>query len=789
MAAAVHRRAPARLRFAPHAVLAAFCAGLAADLAVAVPVAPAAAATGAAGLAAAWLARGGRAAPALAALAATATLAGLAWGGARLEATAPPRLDLPARASGTVVVDAPAAPDGRGGSRVRARAERLRVEDGSEVPAGAGVLLDLDDAPAGAPALGTRLRVTGRLRPAAGPTAPSWWAGWLERQGIAARMSPEAMRPQGRRGGLAGLRDRWRVWAGRNAGAGLSGDVAVLVRGMALGGATGLSEDAEDAFRDSGLWHLLAVSGQNVTVVALAAMALLAALGVGRRARVAAAAAVMTAYCLACDGGASVARAGIVGGLGLAAELLAAPRERWYLLLAGLAAILAHQPRALHDPGLQLSFAAVAGLFAIAPVLAARLRGWLPGRVADLAAMAAAAGLATAPVLVWHFGRLSLAGLLLNVAAVPVAAPVVVLALAGIAAGAVLPAAGVALAWPAGAGAALLLGAARLAAAVPGAAVDLPGWVAVALLAPAAAPVLAERLREPGAAARARALPWRALATLAAALVAAGWVLPRPGPPPPWPASPALTTLDVGQGDAHLLRSPEGAAALVDAGPPAASGPSPARRALARLGVRRLDVLVLTHDSLDHLGGAADVIDHIPVGVLLAPLEPADGFPPAALRVLRAARERGVPVREYRAGTRVPVGRWSLRVLSPAVPRPAGADPNPYSMVALASAGALDVLLTADAESDALARLPLRPVEVLKVSHHGSEDPGLAPVLDRLRPAVALVPVGEGNPFRHPRADTLATLAAAGALVWRTDLSGDLTVSAPDGRVVVQPGR
>ena len=69
----------------------------------------------------------------------------------------------------------------------------------------------------------------------------------------------------------------------------------------------------------------------------------------------------MAAYCLACDGGASVARAGIAGGLGLLAELRSAPRERWYLMLAGLAALLAHDPRAIGDPGLQLSFAAVAG--------------------------------------------------------------------------------------------------------------------------------------------------------------------------------------------------------------------------------------------------------------------------------------------------------------------------------------------------------------------------------------------------------------------------------------------
>ena len=150
-------------------------------------------------------------------------------------------------------------------------------------------------------------------------------------------------------------------------------------------------------------------------------------------------------------------------------------------MLVGLSVLLAHQPRAIEDPGLQLSFAAVSGLFLLAPPAAAWLTGWMPARIADLAGLAAAASLATAPVVVWHFGRLSIAGLALNVVAVPLAAPIVILALAGLAAGAVVPAAGVVLAWVAGLGAWALLLAARGAAAIPGAAVDLP---------PASAPLL-----------------------------------------------------------------------------------------------------------------------------------------------------------------------------------------------------------------------------------------------------------------------------------------------------------
>lgn len=783
----VHGRAPALLRLAPHGLLASFCAGLLAALARGAPIAAAAVATALAGVAAAGCAARGRAGGALVMLALAAALAGWAWGSARLAATEPPRLDLPAHVSGSVIVDAAPVPDGRGGLRARAVAERLALASGAAVPAGTRLLLDLEDA-SRPPTLGERLRLEGRLRPAAGGSAPGWWRRWLARQGIAARLGPSRVRGDGRRGGLQGARDAWRRWAAANAGAGLSGDRGALVRGMALGGGAGLSEGAEEAFRDAGLWHLLAVSGQNVTVVAIAVLALLRALGLRRRPAVAGAAVVMAAYCLACEGGASVARAGVVGGLGLVAELRSAPRERWYLLLAGLALLLAHQPRAIGDPGLQLSFAAVVGLFAIAPPLAAWFRGWLPGRVADLAAMAGAAGLATAPVLVWQFGRLSLAGLALNVVAVPLAAPVVVLALAGLAAGALLPAAGVALAWLAGLGAAALLVAARAAAAIPGAAVDLPGTAAPVLIPLAAAPPLLALALAPGAAGeRVRRLPWAAIGLAGAAALAAAWALLRPGPPPPWPAAPALTALDVGQGDAILLRSPEGSAALFDAGPP--GSPAPVARALARLGVRRLDALVLTHDSLDHVGGGEAVLERVDVGVVLHEAPPADGFAPAHRRVADGARDRGIPVREARAGALIAVGRWRVRVLSPARGRRPGEDPNPVSLVALASAGGLDALLTADAESDALARLALPRVDVLKVSHHGSEDPGLPAVLHRLRPAAAVVSAGEGNPFGHPRAETLAALAAGGVATWRTDRSGDVTVTASGAGVAVAASR
>ena len=174
---------------------------------------------------------------------------------------------------------------------------------------------------------------------------------------------------------------------------------------------------------------------------------------------------------------------------------------------------------------------------------------------------------------------------------------------------------------------------------------------------------------------------------------------------------------------------------------------------------------------------------------MLHPPEPIDGWEPAAGAAIAAARARGVPVAVLRAGSRLTLGAWRVRVLSPAGRRPVGADPNPHSLVALASSGPLDALLTADAESEALAPLVTGRIEVLKVSHHGSEDTGLAAQLARMRPRVALISSGEGNTFRHPRPETLAALAAAGTATWRTDRSGDVTVALDHGALGVVGSR
>jgi competence protein ComEC len=244
-----------------------------------------------------------------------------------------------------------------------------------------------------------------------------------------------------------------------------------------------------------------------------------------------------------------------------------------------------------------------------------------------------------------------------------------------------------------------------------------------------------------------------------------------------------MTFLDVGQGDSTLIEVPEGAV-LVDEGPPEAD----VAGQLRRLGVARLAVLVLTHPSRDNIGGAEDVLRRLDVGLVL---EPALPFPnPFGAPALRQARERRIPVVVTRAGRSLTLGRLRLRVLWPDGRASPADDPNDHATVLLVSYGDVDALLPADAESNVLLRLNVPPVEILKVSHHGSSDDGLRDLLAALKPSIGVVSVGERNEYGHPAPSTRTALTEAGRLdVYRTDEDGRIVLESDGKRISVRTGR
>jgi competence protein ComEC len=594
-------------------------------------------------------------------------------------------------------------------------------------------------------------------------------AAYLRRQGSHVVLRANHYRVVGKRGGLAGVADDLRLRMAASMAPGVEGERRALIGGVVLGEDEGLDAELRDRFRASGLYHLLAVSGQNVAYVVGGMLLLVWALGLPRWLGEVSALAAVGGYVLAVGWQPSVVRAGIAGALASLAWLASRPRERWYFLLVGAAVLLAWNPYSLLEPGFQLSFSAVAAIFVLVPRLERRLEGYpLPRRLAEIVAVSGACGAVTAPVLWLHFGAIPLYSVPANALAAPVVAPLLGAALAATALDPLLPEAAAALAWANGWLAAYLGWCARSVGGLPHAQVTSAG--ALAALAGAALLVgVLLRLRSP------RAPRAVAVCVLALVLLVAWRSAPEHAPAPP--NGLRITILDVGQGDATLLQVP-GAAVLVDEGPPEAR----VADQLRGLGVRRLDLLVLTHPSRDNIGGAREVVERLDVGLVL---EPALPFPnPYGERALAAARDRGVPVAVARAGKSYRLGGLRLRLLWPEGEASPADDPNDHATVLLASYGSVDALLPADAEGNVTVPLRPPPIEILKVGHHGSADPDLPELLSLTRPRIAVVSVGARNDYGHPAPETVDALERApGLAVYRTDRHGRVTIDT-DGRQI-----
>ncbi len=577
-------------------------------------------------------------------------------------------------------------------------------------------------------------------------------------------------------------------------GTGMPSREAELARGFVLGEDDRIDPRTVEDFRRSGLSHLLAVSGQNVALLALLAMPVLGALGISLRARLVWVLALIAVYVPLTGAGPSIQRAGVMGALTVLATLAGRRASRLYGLAVAAIVTLAVEPRIAADVGWQLSFAAVVGILLLAAPLrraiATRIgSGGVGGAVADGAALTIAATLATAPLIAFHFGAISTTTLAANLLALPAVAPSMWLGMLAAAAGQVpgLPVG------PINALNAPLLAYIAQVAAWCG----RPSWAYVevriglaGLIATYAAMVLAalathrlgrrrrieavRRRREPRPPRRSRGVSRPALvAVVATSLLVWGILGAGEG------AGRATTfsglrvsVLDVGQGDSILLQPAAAPAVLVDTGPPG-------DRIAAQLedaGVERLGALILTHDQSDHDGAEAELLASVPVDrVLYAVL----GRGPLGL-----AHEAGAGTARVAAGSVVSSGRLRLDVLWPpperlGIPHPRE-DPNQLAVVAVARWGSFSMLLTADAEAEAVPLDP-GPIDVLKVAHHGSDDAGLDDLLDHTRPRLAVISVGADNPFGHPTPSTLATLAAHGVRVMRTDLDGTISLDIGPG--------
>jgi competence protein ComEC len=422
----------------------------------------------------------------IATLAAGILLAGWWWGSVRLDALDSSVLRPHVGETGwaEAVVTGPGRNNG-----FQLRVPARLVQFGS-LEAGEPVLLEL---PVGrSPPQGSILGLDVRLR-LPRPAAHGFdERRWLRRHGIHVVAMGTHWRIVGRRGGLGGYADRVRAWLARSLSPGLSGERRAVLEGIVLGEDEDLSPGLRAAFRSSGLYHLLAVSGQNVIFVAVGVLALAWVVGLPRWVGEIGALAGIASYVLAVGAQPSVIRAGIAGALGSIAWLSARQRDRWHFLLVGALVLLAWNPYTLLDAGFQLSFAAVVAIFVALPRAQRLLEGFPAPKVAGEAiAVSIACGLATAPVLWFQFGRIPLYSVPANALAAPVVGPLLALSFAAAIVDPISPAVAVTIASANGWLAAYLAWCARLVGSLPGAVVSSTAGLGALLAACSAVMLLA----------------------------------------------------------------------------------------------------------------------------------------------------------------------------------------------------------------------------------------------------------------------------------------------------------
>ncbi|QSB04479.1 DNA internalization-related competence protein ComEC/Rec2 [Natronoglycomyces albus] len=601
----------------------------------------------------------------------------------------------------------------------------------------------------------------------------------------------------------------WQRWANtlhqglHTATAGLTDDEAGLIAGLALGDASAMSLELIEDFRTTGLAHLVVTSGYHTNLVLGVVLLIAAAARAGPVARLVLGVAALVAFIVIVGPQPPVMRAAAMATIVLIAFALGRPSSGLSALSGAVTLLLLLDPGLSAQWGFALSVSACVGLIGFAFRWARRLehRGW-PRLVALAVTIPVAAQAALTPLLVAIGGEVSLVAIPVNMAATLVAAPAVVLSVATVASAAIWMPVGELVAQMAALPARWLMFLSQTGASVPGGTVAWPSgtlW-AIALGALIVSVLIALRFATPRR--------WIVAVSLIGVLLSPVMWLGNTSYPDGW----VLTMCDVGQGDAIVLPGRDDGVIVVDVGP----NDEDIDQCLEDLDVRHIDLIVVSHFHMDHVGGIRGALRGRGVDAILVPPPAgaedghammADSFehlPPLAEQT-RSSPQSGVSARPNpsqsrnssaeviaaEAGQTFEIGETTIEVLAPLGGEWRGtrSDSNNNSVVVAAHTAGVRTLLTGDIEIEAQrelmqARLDLDS-DILKVPHHGSKY-SKETFFDAVDAQVALIGVGENNTYGHPDPDMLRRFSQGGVLVKRTDIYGTVTITAKNGQLLIQ---